>query len=140
MTKGIASSTDITDTICAGFQWGSEEGILFEENLRGVRFNLTDLVYHSDPAHRKGNQLIPAVRRVMMASLLTAGPRLLEPVYLVEIECPDTAIRSVNTLLNRKRSEVIEESKIEGTLLNRIKAYMPVNESTRFTEDLRGVT
>ena len=76
----------------------------------------------------------------MMASMLTAGPRLMEPVYLVEVQCPDTVIGSVYTLLNRKRSEVIEECKIEGTLLNKIKAYMPVNEASGFTEDLRGVT
>jgi elongation factor 2 len=140
MTKGVASSGDVTDTLCAGFQWGTEEGVLCGEELRGVRFNLVDLQYHADAAHRKGNQLLPAMRRVMMSSMLTAGPRLMEPVYLVDVQCPESAIGAVYTLLNRKRGVVIEEGRIEGTLLNRVKAYMPVNESTGFTDQLRGVT
>jgi elongation factor 2 len=42
--------------------------------------------------------------------------------------------------LGKKRSQVIEESKITGTLLYNIKAYMPVNESNGFTSELREVT
>jgi translation elongation factor EF-G len=56
------------------------------------------------------------------------------------VQCPDSAIGAVYALLNRKRGVVIEESHIEGTLLNRIKAYMPVNESSGFTDELRDVT
>ena len=135
VTKGVASADDVTSTICAGFQWGAREGVLCQEPLRGVRFNLMDLEYHRDSSHRKGVQLIPAVRRAMMASMLTAQPRLLEPVYLVDIQCPDNLIASVYKLFNRKRGEVIENKKIEGTLLNNVKGYLPVNESTGLTLD-----
>lgn len=138
--KGVASSSDVTDTICAGFQWGAEEGVLCQENMRGVRFNLEDLVYHSDPAHRKGAQILPAVRRAMMASQLTAGPALYEPVYLVEVQCPDNVVGAVYTLLGRKRGQIFDEYPIPGTLLVNLKAYLPVNESSGFTEELRGVT
>lgn len=54
--------------------------------MRGVRFNIHDAVFHQDPPHRSGAQLIPATRRVLYSSVLTAKPRLLEPVYLVEIQ------------------------------------------------------
>lgn len=140
MTKGVPSSGDVTDTICAGFQWATDEGILCQESLRGVRFNLVDLVYHSDPAHRKGAQLIPAVRRSIMASMLTAQPRLLEPIYLVDIQCPDNCVGPVYTLLNKKRGNIIDDQRLEGTLLQNIKAYLPVNESNGFTGELREVT
>lgn len=139
-TKGVASAPDVRDTLVAAFQWGSNEGVLCQESLRGVRFNIDDLMFHSDTVHRKGAQLIPAMRRVMMSSMLSAGARLLEPVYLVEVQCPDTAVGAVYTLLNRKRGEIVEESHVDGTLLKRVKAYMPVNESTGFTDELRGVT
>ncbi len=33
--KGVASSNDVTDTIVAGFQWGSAEGVICNESLRG---------------------------------------------------------------------------------------------------------
>jgi len=139
-TKGIASSNDVTDTIVAGFQWGSSEGVVCQENLRGVRFNLVDLEYHPDAAHRKSAQIIPTVRRVMMSSMLTAKPVLVEPIYLVEIQCPENAVGQVYHLLGKKRSQILEESKINGTLLYNIKAYMPVNESTGFTSELREKT
>lgn len=137
-TRGVAHQGDVTDTLCAGFQWGVEEGVLCGESLRGVRFNLVDLDPHRDAAHRKGAQLIPAMRRAMISSMLTAKPRLLEPVYLVEIQCPDNLTSNVYKLLNKKRGEIIEEQKINGTLLSSIKAYLPVNESQGFAGDLGG--
>ena len=140
MTKGVASSNDVSDAICAGFQWGSLEGPLCGESLRGVRFNITDLEYHRDPAHRKGAQLIPTTRRAMMSSMLSAKPCLLEPVYMVEIQCPESVVGSVYNLLNRKRGEIIDDYKSNSGILNTIKAYLPVNESQGFTRELSGAT
>ena len=57
-----------------------------EENVRGVRFNIYDVTLHTDAIHRGGGQIIPTARRVLYACLLTANPRILEPVYLVEIQ------------------------------------------------------
>ena len=57
-----------------------------EENMRGVRFNIHDVTLHADAIHRGGGQIIPTTRRVLYASVLTASPRLMEPIYLVEIQ------------------------------------------------------
>lgn len=54
--------------------------------MRGVRINLTDALAHNDSAHRKGGQVIPAARRCVLASVLSSAPRLMEPVYVVEIQ------------------------------------------------------
>ena len=62
------------------------QSVLCEENLRGVRFNIHDAMFHQDPPHRGGGQVIPATRRALYSSVLSAKPRLLEPVYLVEIQ------------------------------------------------------
>ena len=66
------------------------QGVLCEENVRSVRFNIHDVTLHADAIHRGGGQIIPTTRRVIYACMLTAQPRLLEPVYLVEIQvrCP----------------------------------------------------
>ena len=61
------------------------QGVLCEENMRGVRFNFEDALLHSDSSHRRGAQLIPATRRALIASYLTAGPRIAEPVYKLNI-------------------------------------------------------
>ena len=57
-----------------------------DENMRGVRFNIHDVTLHTDAIHRGGGQIIPTARRVLYACSLTAQPRLMEPVYLVEIQ------------------------------------------------------
>ena len=54
--------------------------------MRGIRFNIHDVTLHADAIHRGGGQIIPTTRRVMYACQLTADPRLLEPVYLVDIQ------------------------------------------------------
>jgi elongation factor 2 len=69
------------------------KGALCEETLRGVRFDLTMATIHSDPAHRGGGQIIPTTRRAMKAAMLTAQPRLLEPVFLVEVQVRITHVK-----------------------------------------------
>jgi len=64
----------------------------------------------------------------------------MEPVYLVEIQCPEQAVGGIYGVLNRRRGHVIEEMQIVGTPMFVVKAYLPVNESFGFTADLRSNT
>lgn len=107
----------------------TKEGCMAEENMRSVRFNIIDVVLHADAIHRGGGQLIPTCRRVVYASVLTASPALMEPVYLVEIQCPESAMGGIYGVLNRRRGHVISEEQRPGTPLYNIKAYLPVMES-----------
>ena len=54
--------------------------------MRGIRFNIYDVALHADAIHRGGGQIIPTSRRVIYASMLTAKPVMMEPVYQVEIQ------------------------------------------------------
>ena len=83
------------DSVVAGFQWATKEGPLSDENVRGVRFNLHDVTLHADAIHRGGGQIIPTARRCAYACMLTASPRYLEPVYLVEIQVSFVARRRI---------------------------------------------
>lgn len=115
-------------------------GVLSEENLRGVRFNIYDVTLHADAIHRGGGQIIPTTRRCLYACLLTAAPRLMEPVYQCEIQCPEVAVGGIYGVLNRRRGHVFEEMQVAGTPMFVVKAYLPVNESFGFTADLRSNT
>lgn len=84
---------------------------------------------HSDPAHRKGAQMIPATRRCLFASFLTASPRILEPVYQVDIDVPPSVMGGVFNVLSKRRGHVIEEQQKSGSPMYSIKAHLPVNES-----------
>jgi len=139
-TKGVQYLNEIKDSVVAGFQWASKEGVLCDENLRATRFNLYDVALHADAIHRGGGQIIPTARRVLYASMLSAEPRLMEPVYQVEIQCPENAVGGIYGVLNRRRGHVFEESQTPGTPMFVVKAYLPVNESFGFTADLRSNT
>uniref|UniRef100_A0AAY4B6E3 Elongation factor 2 n=1 Tax=Denticeps clupeoides TaxID=299321 RepID=A0AAY4B6E3_9TELE len=140
ITKGVQYLNEIKDSVVAGFQWATKEGALCEENMRAVRFDIHDVTLHADAIHRGGGQIIPTARRVLYASVLTAQPRLMEPIYLVEIQCPEQVVGGIYGVLNRKRGHVFEESQVAGTPIFVVKAYLPVNESFGFTADLRSNT
>jgi len=93
----------------AALQWVTKEGVLTGENMRGIRFNLLDVTLHTDAIHRGGGQIIPTARRVFYAAQLTAQPRLMEPIFLVEIQCPQTVIGGIYGVMNRRRGQIIEE-------------------------------
>merc|ERR1711994_840525 len=139
-TKGVQYLNEIKDSCVAGLQLASKEGVLCDENMRGVRFNLYDVALHADAIHRGGGQIIPTARRVLYACVLTAAPRLMEPVYQVEIQCPENAVGGIYGVLNRRRGHVFEEAQTPGTPMFVVKAYLPVNESFGFTADLRSNT
>jgi elongation factor 2 len=69
-----------------------------------------------------------------------AEPRLLEPIFLVDIECPTRMIGKVYSTLNKRRGQISEENELNGSTLSRIRAFLPVNESFGFTEELRHAT
>ncbi|CAK9231644.1 unnamed protein product [Sphagnum troendelagicum] len=99
---------------------------------------------HDDPklhaVHRGGGQVIPTPRRVMYAAQLTAKPRLLEPVYLVEIQAAEGAIGGIYSVLNQKQGHVFEEIQQPGTPSYNIKACLPVIEAFGFSGTLRAAT
>merc|ERR1719427_551889 len=124
-SKGVQYLNEIKDSVVAGFQWASKEGVLCDENMRGVRFNIHDVTLHADAIHRGGGQIIPTARRALYACMLTSSPRLMEPVYLVEIQCPQDATGGIYGVLNRRRGHVFEEAQTPGTPMFVVKAYLP---------------
>merc|ERR1719219_2886280 len=124
-TKAVQYLNEIKDSVIAGFQWATKEGVLCEENMRGVRFNIYDVTLHTDAIHRGGGQIIPTARRVLYACQLTAQPCLLEPVYLVDIQCPENAVGGIYGVLNRRRGHVTSEVQQPGCPIFNVKAFLP---------------
>jgi len=140
VAKGVQYLNEIKDSVVSAFSWATKEGVLADENVRGVRFNIHDVTLHTDAVHRGGGQIIPTARRCCYAAMLTAQPCLLEPVYLVDITCPENAMGGIYGVLNRRRGHVFSEEQRIGTPLYSVKAYLPVVESFGFTADLRSHT
>jgi len=140
VSKGVQYLNEIADSVVAGFQWASKEGVLCDENMRGCRYDIHDVTLHADAIHRGGGQIIPTARRVFYACQLTSEPRLQEPIYQVEIQCPENAVGGIYGVLNKRRGHVFEEMQTPGTPMFVVKAYLPVNESFGFTAHLRSQT
>ncbi|KAL3938372.1 MAG: hypothetical protein SGBAC_006708 [Bacillariaceae sp.] len=139
-TKGVNYLAEIKESVVGGFAWASQNGPLCEEQMRGTRYNLMDVVLHADAIHRGMGQIMPTARRVCFASMLTGEPGILEPIYLCNISVPQDAMGNVYGVLTRRRGHVFTEEQRPGTPMMTLLAYLPVMESFGFTADLRSNT
>jgi elongation factor 2 len=140
VTKGVQNMNDMKDSFTSAWQWASKEGVMADENMRGIRINIEDVTMHADAIHRGGGQIIPTARRVCYACELTASPRLVEPVFLVDIQTVESAMGGIYGVLTRRRGIIIGEEQRPGTPIYNVRAYLPVAESFGFTADLRAST
>jgi translation elongation factor EF-G len=127
----------VRSSIVQGFHWGAREGPLCDEPVRGVKWRLTDAAVAEAPAQRGGGQVIPTARRVAYSSFLTASPRLMEPVFAVEVLAPSDCATAVHGALARRRGHVVSEAPRPGTPLSTVHALLPCIESFGFETDLR---
>ena len=134
------SVDDVRDSVVQGFSWAMRAGPLADEPVRGVKVRLLDATIAEEITARMPAQIIPTCRRVAYSSLLTAKPRLMEPVYVTEIICPMSSLNVVQALVGRRRGHIFSDTEVAGTPLKRILANMPVLDSYGFEPDLRNLT
>lgn len=127
----------VKDSIVQGFQWGAREGPLCDEPIRNVKFKIVDAKIAPEPLHRGTGQIIPTARRVAYSAFLMATPRLMEPVYYVEIQTPIDCVSAIYTVLSRRRGHITADVPQPGTPAYIVKAFLPVIESFGFETDLR---
>jgi len=139
-TVAVQYLSEIKDHVVSAFQWATKEGCLAEEPMRGIKYCLYDVTMHADAIHRGAGQIMPTARRCMYASMLTAKPTLMEPVFLVNITAPEGALGGIYSCLNKKRGHVFAEDQRPGTPIYNLNAYLPVLESFGFVADLRAAT
>ncbi|KAJ3376061.1 U5 small nuclear ribonucleoprotein component [Allomyces arbusculus] len=127
----------VAESIKQGFQWGTREGPLCDEPMRQVQMRMVGAEIAQEAMHRGGGQLIPTARRLVHASFLMAAPRLMEPVYFVEVQAPADCVAAVYQVLARRRGHVTQDVPKAGTPLTTVRAYLPVMDSFGFETDLR---
>jgi len=136
-TKAAQFLSEIKDSLVGAFMQTTSGGVYADEALRGIRFNLEDVVLHADAIHRGAGQLMPCAKRVFAACQIKSGPKLMEPLYLCEIAVPQIAVSGVYNTLSQRRGVVERETQKIGTPMTKIQALLPVTESFGFTELLR---
>jgi len=138
VTKGIQYLGEARDMIISGFKWACANGPLCEETMRGIKVKLVDASLHEDPAYRGPAQVIPAIKRALCGSFLTAKPVLLEPVYKTGISVPVQWVGEVSNMIIRRRGRILS-SEQKGPL-TMITGYIPVAETFGLSADMRSAT
>lgn len=129
----------IRSSVVQGFNWACKEGPLTEDALRGVSFKLVGAALSPEPFLRGGGQIIPTTRRALYSSFLTASPRLLEPIYRLDVLCPPDCAQAVGAVVGRRRGHVVAQTPLGGTSLITLVAQVPVIDSFGLETDLRYV-
>jgi U5 small nuclear ribonucleoprotein component len=125
------------ESVIQGFKWACREGPLCDEPIRNVKFKLIDARIANEAILRGGGQIIPTARRVAYSAMLLATPRLMEPVYAIEVLCTSDATQAVETVLSRRRGRVTGAIPRPGTPFHVVKGFVPVVDSFGFETDLR---
>ena len=103
----------------------------------GVKFKLLHGEFADEPVYRSAGQIIPTARRVSYSSMLLASPRIMEPIYLAEVQSPPDCIEAIYNVLIRRRAHVVFEEAKPGSPLSVLKIEIPGIESFGFETDLR---
>jgi elongation factor 2 len=136
-TKGVQYMAEIKDSCVGAFIQATAVGVICGEAMRGIRFNIDDVVMHADTIHRGAGQIMPPMKRAMYACQMKSEPAILEPMYLCDITVPTNAMAGVYSTLSARRGVVEGSEERPGTPLCKVKAFLPVLESFGFTSLLR---
>ncbi|MEN6460629.1 MAG: elongation factor G [Syntrophomonas sp.] len=113
-----------------------DEGVLAGYPVTNIKATLYDGSYHSVDSSEMAFKM--AARLAFKKGMETAKPVLLEPIYNVEIEVPDTYMGDIIGDLNSKRGRV--QGMEPAGKKQVIKAQVPLGEMARYTIDLKSMT
>ena len=138
MTRGIQHLDEVMELILDAFEDVMDNGPLAKEPVIRVKVKLMDASLHEDAIHRGPAQVYPAIKRPIYATMLKAGPILLEPVQNIWIDVPQDYMGSVTRELQKRRG-IIGEMKQKEELMT-IEGKMPIGESFGFAGDIRSAS
>ncbi|MHC1605296.1 MAG: elongation factor EF-2 [Candidatus Methanofastidiosia archaeon] len=138
LTRGIVHIGEVRELILEAFHSVVDKGIVAGEPTTGVIVKLIDTKLHEDAIHRGPSQVIPAVRHALFASILSAGPVLLEPIQKLFVSAPQDFMGAITKLIQSRRGQIIDMNQ-EGEIAT-VVAKTPVAEMFGFASDIRGAT
>ncbi|GAB5367117.1 hypothetical protein AAMO2058_001201700 [Amorphochlora amoebiformis] len=143
--KGTEESiSHVSNAISTAFQMVMEKGPLCEEPMMGVALLIEDMKVDRKAGGSgsllSSGQIIQTTRDAFREAILIREARLIEPMYLVELQCSETVLRRLYAVIGKRRGRIISEDLREGTQTFIVKCYLPVERSFGFASSLRGRT
>ena len=134
-TRGIQYLDEVKELLIEGFESVLNDGPLAKEIAMGLKFKLHDAKLHEDAVHRGPAQVLPAIRNAIYASMMSAGPTLLEPMQKVFINTPQDYMGPCTREIQNRRGQIVDMGQ-EGDMAT-IESKVPVAEMFGFAGDIR---
>eukprot|EP01006_Ploeotia_vitrea_P016219 TRINITY_DN46771_c0_g1_i1.p1 TRINITY_DN46771_c0_g1~~TRINITY_DN46771_c0_g1_i1.p1 ORF type:complete len:747 (-),score=390.54 TRINITY_DN46771_c0_g1_i1:35-2116(-) len=132
----LASKSHIVNSIVSGFQLATAAGPLCEEPMMGVCFVLENI--RQRVVAGMSGQMMSATKTACLQAFQARSTRLMEALYLVELQCNDKVLGRLYDVLSKRRATILGEELLnEGTLTYMIRALLPVVESFGFAKAVR---
>jgi elongation factor 2 len=137
-TENVQNLHEVKDSVISGFHWACRTGPLCEEPLRGVKVELLNAQLHEKPDQREPSQVMRAISRAILGSVLTAKPVLLEPIYRINVSVPIQWFGTCSKILTNRRGK-ISATEQRGALMV-ITGHIPVTETFGLSAEMRSAT
>ena len=140
LPQDITTGTNVPKPLVPGVKKGfldyCEKGRLAGYPITGVRMILADGAHHEVDSSEKA--FYTAAQGCFREYFKQAGPKLLEPIMNVEIECPEDFQGTVVGDVIRRRGIMTSNDIVESVSV--IKAEVPLAETFGYATDLRSLT
>lgn len=137
LVSNMFSREDL-DAIVEGFKWACGSGLLCGEPMKDIKVKIISAQLSNNPEERGYAQLVPAVKRAIHESFLSAGPVLLEPIYSIQITAPKEYIGVISNILTKRRGKITSICRRDPIAI--IDGIMPVAESIELADELRSAS
>ena len=128
LTKGGNNIDKIKEACQNGFYWATREGVLCGEQVRQVKFDIQGVALHSNVDHRNSQEVTSAFRKACLASMLASRPRLLEPIYSVEVTASEDLLANVYELIKITGGAFIAEEEVSGSCVRQVLFHLRASE------------
>ena len=135
--KGGVIPSSFIPAVEKGVQEAMQEGVVAGFPVKDVRVRVFDGSYHSVDSSEMAFKVAGA--QAMRQALQEASPVLLEPVMLVTVTIPESAVGDVIGDLNSRRGRPLGMEPA-GAGMTEIKAEAPMSEMLSYAPDLRSIT
>ncbi|KAJ3674799.1 hypothetical protein LUZ60_005415 [Juncus effusus] len=139
----IQEAETLKSSVVSGFQLATSAGPLCDEPMWGLAFIIEPHIFpdNSENAPLSDSiftgQVLTAVKEACRASVLQNNPRLVEAMYFCELNTRTEYLGQMYAVLSRRRARVLKEEMQEGSNLFTVHAYLPVEASNKFADELR---
>lgn len=137
----LSSGKHVKGTLKVAFEEVIESGVLCGEPLRNVRFNLSELSLTIDSKKSSTAHASDVIRQAMYGAQIQAQPRMVEPIYKMEVEAVNNHVDLIAKVLLKRRGAIVSSSVSHyGAHAMTIIAHLPVAESFGVAAEVRCVT